>query len=106
MTRKELILAEVNKIPSGKVMSYGEVGKQIGTTGWAVGIILTGLNDEECNQVPWHRVVAKNGTISALKLGLKGNAQIHLLELEGVEIEANQVLAKYFVNYSESESLI
>jgi methylated-DNA-protein-cysteine methyltransferase related protein len=106
MTKKELILEEVNKIPYGKVSSYGEIGKAIGTTGWAVGIILSGLNDEECNHVAWHRVVAKNGGISALKLGLKGNAQIMILDSEGIEVINNVVPQSYFVNYKEAELLL
>jgi len=83
---KQQLLYEVNKIPVGKVLSYGEVGAKVGITGWIAGRILSGMTKEEMKQFAWQRVVNKQGYISALKLGFRGNLQIELLRAEGVSI--------------------
>ena len=83
---KQKLLYEVSKIPSGKVISYGDIGAKIGLSGWITGRILTGMTEEEMKKYPWQRVVNKVGYISALKLGFKGNLQIELLREEGVEV--------------------
>ncbi len=106
MTPKERIIEEVNKIPFGKVTSYGAIGKAIGTSGWAVGIVLSGLSEEECQGIAWQRVVAKNGAISSLKLGFRGNVQINILESEGVEVINNSVEPQYFVDYQVNQELL
>jgi alkylated DNA nucleotide flippase Atl1 len=40
---------------------------------------MSGLSTKECDLIPWYRVVAKNGYISALKLGFKGQIQKDIL---------------------------
>jgi alkylated DNA nucleotide flippase Atl1 len=86
MTIKERVVEFVNLIPIGKVVSYGYIGSQVGSSGWGVGIILSGMSVEECKTVAWQRVVRKDGYISSLKLGYKGVLQKELLEVEGVNI--------------------
>lgn len=58
----------VKKIPKGKVMTYGEVGKAAGTSGRVVGFALH-VNPEEYDDrtgkgVPCHRVVDRNGRLA------------------------------------------
>lgn len=98
MTVKEMVIEEVNKIPYGKVASYGYIANKIGSTGWGVGIILSGLTPQECEDVAWQRIVNKEGYISSLKLGFKGHMQIELLEKEGVKIENFYVNKEFFIN--------
>jgi methylated-DNA-protein-cysteine methyltransferase-like protein len=89
------IRALVRKIPKGKVSTYGEIAKAVGTrdnrlVGWAV----YGNRDPK---VPCHRVVKKDGFI-AEGYSLGGSQwQKRRLEAEGVKfIKPNQVdLKKY-----------
>lgn len=84
---REDLFEVVNKIPSGKVTSYGVVGAVIGISGWEAGRMLSGLPQERWDTVAWQRVVAKNGYISSMKLGFRGQIQKELLLKEGVEID-------------------
>ena len=77
----------VRAIPSGKVMTYGQVAALLRrplsprAVGWAL---------HECpGDVPWHRVVNARGRCStdALATGERGRQQ-RLLEAEGVEFRA------------------
>lgn len=81
-TLKEKILDLVNKIPVGKVTYFGYIASVVGSDARTVGWVLSGLNDIEMAQVPWYRVVAKTGFISALKLGPKGLRQKQILQEE------------------------
>ena len=72
-------------IPSGKVATYGQVARCVGTTcdarrvGWALAAL---SHRKEELPVPWHRVVGRGGRIS-----LPGTEQRRLLESEGVEFD-------------------
>ena len=102
---KTQIIAIVNQIPVGKVMYFGQIGKLIlnknqensfnnnfvGVSGQVVGFVLSGMRQEEWSLLPWHRVVAKDGYISSLKLGAKGLIQKQLLLDESVGITQDHV---------------
>ena len=83
---KNRIVEFVRQIPSGKLVYFGLIAEHVGGSAQSVGWVLTGLTPEESVGVPWHRVVAKTGYISALKLGEKGRLQKILLHEEGFEI--------------------
>lgn len=88
---KARVIEFVRQIPEGKLVYFGLIAAQVGGTAQSVGWILTGLTPEESVGVPWHRVVAKSGYISALKLGEKGRLQKILLREEGFEIIDDRV---------------
>jgi alkylated DNA nucleotide flippase Atl1 len=102
---KSQIIQIVNRIPVGKVMYFGQIGKLIvnknqeesmigsfvGVSGQVVGFVLSGMPQEEWSLLPWHRVVAKDGYISSLKLGTKGLIQKQLLLEENVSIIEDHV---------------
>ena len=77
----------VRAIPPGQVMSYGQVGREVGcsarTVGWAMANALEG-------DVPWQRVVGADGY---LRIGRRSvalqEAQRGLLEREGVTFQEN-----------------
>ena len=96
-TVKQKVIEFTNLIPVGKAASFGYIGSQVGSSGWGVGIILTGMSVEECKQLPWFRVVRKDGYISALKLGYKGVLQKELLEAEGVVITNDFVDPEFMI---------
>lgn len=79
----EAIYEVVRSIPSGYVMSYGQVGSEAGgvsarTVGWAVAIAVD-------RAIPWQRVVGADGY---LRIGRRSmvlqEQQRRLLEREGV----------------------
>jgi methylated-DNA-protein-cysteine methyltransferase related protein len=88
---KDDVVAFVKRIPYGKLVNYGYVSQNVGGTAQTVGWIMSGLSVEECEVIPWHRVVAKTGDISTLKLGVKGLLQKTMLEEEGFEIVDDKV---------------
>lgn len=85
------VYAVVKNIPKGKVLSYGDVARIIGLprcarqVGWALH------NNPQPGIIPCHRVVFKDGTIcSGFAFG-GAEAQIALLEGEGVKVENGKV---------------
>ncbi len=91
---KKQVLELVKLIPSGKVTNFGTIGKLVGISGQMVGWILSGMTEDQWNQrdsIPWYRVVAKDGSISSLKLGIKGEIQRQILLDQGYTLIDNKV---------------
>ena len=86
LSNKELVIALVNQIPKGRISSFGRIGDRTGINPRIVGFILSGMTQDEMQDVPWHRVVNKDGFISPIKLGDKGRLQASMLEDEGIEV--------------------
>lgn len=80
----ERIYLVVKQIPAGAVSSYGDIAAIVGggcdarTVGYAMAEL--GPRDDE---VPWQRVVSRDGTIST-----RGLRQRELLEAEGVTFDS------------------
>jgi methylated-DNA-protein-cysteine methyltransferase-like protein len=56
----EEVLALVERIPAGRVMSYGSIAEWLGRGGpRQVGSVMSRYG----GSVPWHRVVAANGRV-------------------------------------------
>jgi methylated-DNA-protein-cysteine methyltransferase-like protein len=56
----EQVLAVVERIPAGRVMSYGAIAEYVGHGGpRQVGTVMARYG----GPVPWHRVVAANGRL-------------------------------------------
>ena len=82
---KDPVLEQVSRIPSGCVVTYGDIANHLGIVARTVGWVMAGLSEEEMTRYPWHRVVGAGGTIPALKYGFRGQVQINLLKDEGLE---------------------
>ena len=82
------ILATVERIPVGRVATYGQIAFLAGLPGHArqVGYALRGL--PEGSAVPWYRVVNARGESSSRGEPAWEGFQRHLLEEEGVRFEA------------------
>lgn len=81
------VYAVVNRIPKGRVATYGQIARIIGTRdARRVGHALHANNRHEC---PCHRVVFSDGSLASGFAfgGLK--EQQHLLEGEGVSLQAS-----------------
>lgn len=85
----------VQRIPRGKVLSYGAISKMMNArlsaqgVGWALKA-LPDKSSEDCpycsKNVPWHRVVNSRGGISTIQIGsIPPGMQQGLLEAEGVK---------------------
>jgi methylated-DNA-protein-cysteine methyltransferase-like protein len=78
-------VAVIKAVPSGRVVSYGQVAAMAGDPRGARQVvrILTTLSERE--DLPWHRVINASGRISLPGVG--GAQQRGRLEAEGVEFD-------------------
>jgi methylated-DNA-protein-cysteine methyltransferase-like protein len=84
----ERISAVIERIPPGRVATYGQVAALAGLPRQArrVGHFLRVLPDG--SSLPWHRVINAQGGISERGMGWEAGYQRHLLEEEGVVFDA------------------
>jgi methylated-DNA-protein-cysteine methyltransferase-like protein len=83
----------VNRIPRGKVATYGQIACMAGMPGHArqVGYALHSLPDG--SEAPWHRVINRKGQISVRSDPSAESLQRALLEAEGIVFDANETIA-------------
>ncbi len=87
----------VQKIPKGKVSSYGRIAAMIGqpNAARAVGYALSSLKDANTQDkftsttVPWQRIVNSQGRISIRHREVTASKQAMLLRAEGVVVDEN-----------------
>ncbi|HID53174.1 MAG TPA: cysteine methyltransferase [Anaerolineae bacterium] len=85
------------RIPVGKVTSYGRIAQMLGRphAARAVGYALSALKDADSGAaytsetVPWQRVVNSQGRISIVNREHTAVDQAHLLREEGVAVDEN-----------------
>lgn len=78
------VLDAVDRIPRGRVMSYGDVAELVGAgSARAVGTVMGRWGAE----VPWHRVLRSDGSC----VTHKADRQLDLLRAEGVPVEGGRV---------------
>ena len=88
----ERIYSEVKKIPKGRVATYGEIAQLTGTTPRVVGYALHA--NKVSNNVPCHRVVFKDGSLTkGYAFGGLGEQKRRLIS-EGILIKADKVIRK------------
>lgn len=102
---KSQILAMTGSIPFGKVATYKSIGDHIEVMSRHVAYILTMLDEDEKETVPWYRVVGEKGEVKAKNADRYGHTQRDLLIAEGIPIEASgkvKDLARYKFEISET----
>lgn len=90
----EQVYQVVQRIPAGKVTSYGRIAQMIGRPRAArvVGYALGALRDADSQApytsqtVPWQRVVNSQGKITIHNREASANVQARLLRAEGVVV--------------------
>ena len=95
----EKCYALLKQTPKGKVTTYKEMARAMGTTAWrAVGTAMA--KNKNLITTPCHRVVRSDGVIGHYALGADRKAQ--LLNEEGVDISNGKVnkLDDYFHEFS------
>ena len=86
MTFQQRVWAITRRIPSGRVLTYGDIARKLGTKAYrAVGQALNA--NPYAPQVPCHRVVGARGQLTGFASGLKMKKQ--LLDREGVTLSSN-----------------
>jgi len=85
----ERIYAVVRQIPPGKVATYGQIAKIVGgctprMVGYAMAALTTDAN------VPWQRVINRQGKVSPRAGGSGTALQRQLLEKEGVQFDTQE----------------
>jgi methylated-DNA-protein-cysteine methyltransferase-like protein len=90
---RELVKNVVMQIPKGKVMTYGQIAALCGNA--RAARIVGGIAHFGDPELPWHRVVNKQG---GLATGYPGGRQAHKqhLESEGVAVSKD-----HYVNVGE-----
>ena len=89
MSFKDKVIQTVKKIPYGFVTTYGTIAILAGVPRGArlIGGILRYNSDHD--DLPWYRVINKDGFISIKSFDHPKNLQKALLEQEGVEISSD-----------------
>jgi methylated-DNA-protein-cysteine methyltransferase related protein len=84
---RERVYAIVRKIPTGRVMTYGQIAELLGEgyTPRTVGFVMHASPDG----IPWHRVLNAQGACSTGRVVLPQDKQQRLLEHEGVVFDKN-----------------
>ncbi len=83
---RERVYEIVRQIPSGRVMTYGQIAEILGEgyTPRTVGFVMHAAVDG----VPWQRVINSQGACSTGNLTLPENKQQMILESEGIAFDA------------------
>src|SRR6185312_947445 len=81
------VIANVKKIPRGKVATYGQIARLAGKphASRAVGWVLHACS--KSHKLPWQRVINSKGTISFHPLTTEYATQKRLLLKEGIEFD-------------------
>jgi methylated-DNA-protein-cysteine methyltransferase-like protein len=89
MSFRDRVLAVVESIPSGRVLSYGAVAAWAGSprAARAVGSVLRAHG----GSVPWWRVVQASGGVAPARPHNAAHVQRALLEAEDVEFEGTHI---------------
>ena len=83
---RERVFEIVRRIPSGRVMTYGQIAALLGEdyTARTVGFVMHSSPED----VPWQRVINAQGACSTGRVVIPPDLQQRLLEAEGVKFDA------------------
>ncbi|MEO0478587.1 MAG: MGMT family protein [Planctomycetota bacterium] len=100
----ERVYDAVRRIPAGRVSTYGDVARALGSVRVArhVGWALAAPTDAE---VPWHRVVKSDGKVAFPRDDDRGRRQRVALCEEGVEVRDNGRVERFNALRVEPELL-
>jgi len=83
------VLALTVKIPKGKIATYGEIAKALGSSPRAVGQAL-GANPHPI-KIPCHRVVKSDGNLGGYSGGVEKKKK--LSQREGIKVKRNKIIS-------------
>ena len=84
---RERVYEIVRRIPSGRVMTYGQIAEILGEgyTPRTVGFVMHAADEET---TPWQRVINSQGACSTGRVILPPDKQQRMLEAEGIVFDA------------------
>ena len=88
MSFNEKVWALTARVPRGKVVTYGDIARALGTKAYrAVGNALN--KNPYAPAVPCHRVVGKSGSLTGFAAGVEKKRR--LLEAEGIRFRGEKI---------------
>ena len=91
----KLVIEIIQKIPAGRVATYGQIASLAGNNKAARQISRILHSSSEKYELPWHRVINSQGRIS-LRSGDGFEMQKAMLESEGIHVIKDRIdLAKF-----------
>ncbi len=76
------------QVPYGKVVSYGQIARMVGTGARQVGYAMAALKSGSHPDIPWQRVINSQGKVSVHGDGIGNAMQLELLKGEGVKFDS------------------
>jgi len=99
MNFNEKCYAVLKKVPKGKVTTYGELAKAVGSPKAARAVGNAMNKNPYAPKVPCHRVVGSDGSMTGFASGIKD--KIKMLEEEGIKVENGKInLEKYLYKFN------
>lgn len=83
---REKVYKIVREIPTGRVMTYGQIAEILGE-GYTARTIGYAMHAADTEAVPWQRVINSQGGCSTGRILLPHNVQQKILEEEGIEFD-------------------
>lgn len=87
------ILAEVRRVPAGRVAAYGEIARRAGLPGRA-RLVAKILSSHDEDDLPWHRILRADGRIAFPPRSAGYREQAARLKAEGVKVRAGRVVVE------------
>ncbi|MGQ4834080.1 MAG: MGMT family protein [Candidatus Asgardarchaeia archaeon] len=97
-SKKELTYRILKRLPKGKITTYGDLAKALGTSPRAIGVFMKKNTDPDV--IPCFKVVRSDGTIGGYSLG--ENEKIKRLEREGIKVDKHTLKIKDFQRHRVS----
>ncbi len=97
----EKVWKALKRIPKGKVTTYKELAKAVGSRNASREVGNACNKNPHSPRVPCHRVVSSSGKIGGYSHGVK--KKIALLKIEGVEVKRGKIIdfeKKVFKNFA------
>lgn len=87
----DLVYTIVEKIPEGKVATYGQVAKLVGNPKAARAVGMCMKTNPYAPRVPCHRVIGSNGRLVGFSAGNGVSTKHSMLQKEGVSFIGNAI---------------
>jgi O-6-methylguanine DNA methyltransferase len=82
---RDKVYTIAKQIPAGKVLTYGQLAKMVGSPGAARAVGMCMKQNPDASIIPCHRVVASNGKLTGYAFGNGISTKKELLQKEGVQ---------------------
>jgi len=77
----------LNRIPKGKITTYGSLARRMGTSPRAVGRM---LHYNDSGKAPCYKVIMSDGKVGGYNGGVR--KKIALLKRDGIEVKNNKIV--------------